>query len=295
MNNLIHAVSRVRAREDRLLTSSHVSRMIESSSFSEAYSVLDDLGYAEEASRQRASGSFEEVLENSLYETIQIFSQFGLEEKLSVLTLLADVQNFKLAIKSFQKNEDKNEVQELLISYASFSPEDVLDIVFENKGNPEVCKIVSRAQEEKRNEKMENLLDSLFFERARIIAGKNTFLNLYIDFLEEGEIVKKDFFRLSSEDLLKKYASGKYAEIVKKGLEKKEETSHFSFVETLFDERNLLFLTQHARGEIDGYAPLFLFFWRQERNTRVIRSCLLAKRNNISAEKIRREYDTFVF
>jgi len=82
---------------------------------------------------------------------------------------------------------------------------------------------------------------------------------------------------------------------VKTGLEKLEKSGNFSSLEVLFDERNLQFLQKEARGEIDGYAPLFSYFWKQERNTRVIRSILLAKRNKITPEKIRAEFDTFVF
>jgi vacuolar-type H+-ATPase subunit C/Vma6 len=295
MSNLIHAVSRVRARESRLLTASHVSRMIEAPSFEEAYSVLDDLGHAEEASRQRESKDFEEVLENSLHETIQIFSQFGLEKVLSVLTVVADIQNFKLAIKSFQKGEEKDEVQPLLISYSSYTPEEVLSLIFDNAGDAELSALLSSVKTEKNNKEMENRLEEVFFARARKIAEKNTFLHLYLDFVQESESLKRDFFSLSADEMMKKYSSGKLSSLVKKGLALKEKEGNFSAIEILFDERNIQFLTENARGQIDGYAPLFAFFWKQERNTRVIRSLLLAKRNGISPEKIRKEFDTFIF
>ncbi len=295
MTDLIHAVARVRAREDRLLTASHASRMIDAPTFEEAYSVLDDLGYANEASRQRESGDFEGVLENALHETLQIFTQFGLQEKLHVLTVLENIQNFKLALKSFQKGEESSETESLLVSYASVSPRKVSQLVFSSTGEAELLSAISDFKSTEGNEKMEQKIENFFFAQAKEISGKDEFLISYLDLLSSSDELKKDFILLSQEELLEKYKSSPLSQLVKTGLELFEKDGNFSSFEALFDERNLQFLTKEARGEIDGYAPLFSYFWKQERNTRVIRSILLAKRNGISPEKIRGEYDTFIF
>jgi len=205
MTNLIHAVARVRAREDRLLTDSHVSRMIEADSFSEAYSVLDDLGYANEASRQRNSGDFEGVLENALHETLEIFSQFGLEEKLHVLTVLENIQNMKLAVKSFKKGEEASEVEGLFISYASISSESLISLVFNETGNAELLSAISGFKAEEENEKMERLIEKFFFDQAVRIAGKNAFLLSYLTLLSSSEKLKEDFVLLEKDDVLEKY------------------------------------------------------------------------------------------
>lgn len=300
MTNLIHAVSRVHAREDRLLTASHVARMIEADSFQEAYSVLDDLGYANEASRQRDSGDFEEVLENALHETLQIFSQFGLEDKLHVLTVLENIQNFKIALKSFQKGEGLNNsgesvIFDMLISYASIPPRSVINLVFSETGEVDLLTAVALFKREKENEKMEKMIEEFFFNQAIEISRKDKFLLSYLTLLSSSEQLRKDFVLLSKEELLAKYQKSEFSGLVRAGLKKYDRDGNFSAFEVLFDERNLQFLQQEARGKIDGYAPLFSYFWKQERNTRVIRSLLLAKRNGISPEKIRAEYDTFIF
>ena len=300
MTDLIHAVARVRAREDRLLTASHVLRMIEAASFSEAYSVLDDLGYANEVSRQRDTGDFEEVLENTLHETLYIFTQFELGEKLHVLTVLGNIQNFKLALKSFQKGEelsdsDESEISDMLISYASISPEKVIALVFSETGDAHLLSAISRFKAEKGNEKMEQLIEKFFFDQAVEIAGRDKFLLSYLKLISSSEELKTDFVRLEKDELIAKYKSSEFSGLIQSGLKKIEKSGNFSSLEVIFDERNLQFLQKEARGEIDGYAPLFSYFWKQERNTRVIRSILLAKRNGISPEKIRGEYDTFIF
>jgi len=297
MANLIHAVARVHAREDRLLTASHVLRMIEADSFQEAYSVLDDLGYASEASRQRESGDFEEVLENALHETLQIFNAFGLEEKLHILTVLENIQNCKIALKSFQKGEDVEEsgISDMMVSYSSISPEKMISLVFSSAGDEKLLAAISSFKAEKGNEKMEQLIEKFFFDQAKEISRNNRFLLSYLDLLSSSDELKKDFILLEKSELLEKYKNSDLSEFVKSGLSLYEKDGNFSALEVLFDERNLQFLQKEARGEIDGYAPLFSYFWKQERNTRVIRSILLAKRNGITPEKIRSEFDTFIF
>lgn len=289
MSNLVHAVARVRALETNLLTSSHVDRMISASYFEDAYAVLDDLGYGLDASRSRDTLDFEEVLESGLFSIRNIFALFGDVKIFSLATLLIDIQNIKLAVKAKKDGCTIEDVSDMLVSYGSYLISDIDAAVFQGEGSPELSLIVSGANVIDSQKESEKHIEDSFFKLAEKKAGEDEFLNKYISLLKGSEELKEKIIENGfSEDL-----SSSVSTIWKDSIEKSK--GDVSTLETAVDEKIVQVLTQEARGEIDGYSPLISFFWRKERNARVIRSILLAKKAEIDPDTIRNEFTTFEF
>lgn len=293
MSQLVHAVSRVRAMESQLLTSNAVERMISAESFDSAYSVLDNLGYAEESSYFRETKDFEGVLEMGLYSSRQTFSSFGLESLFRICTVILDIQNISLALKSKEKNEDGDDLENMMIPYGYYSIEDIKKVVFENIGNSELLSLFSTLSFFKTLEEKEQKIHSFLFEKAKNEADGNLFLLQFLSYLENSELLKLDILEKNERELSELYPQ--FSVILQKVFLNKTQGGQISAFEILFDEKMVQFLKESSLGKIDGIEPLFSFFWRKERNARVIRSILLAKKAAISSEEIRKEFTSFIF
>ena len=103
MTQLIHAVARIRAMESGLLNRDSLNRMISASSFELAYAVLDELGYAKEASMFRDTYDYEKAIELGLLHTSQIFKSFGIKSIQKILTIVFDIQNIVLYVKKIDE------------------------------------------------------------------------------------------------------------------------------------------------------------------------------------------------
>lgn len=293
MSQLIHAVSRVRAMESQLLTSNAVERMISAESFNESYSVLDDLGYAEESSYFRENKDFEGVLEMGLYASSQIFKSFGLEKTFKICTVLWDIQNISLAIKAKEIEQDEDIVKKTMIPYSFYSIEDIIDAVFHDNGNIELLSLLRPCSRLSSLREKENYISSTLFENAKKEIKGNVFLTSFFENIQSSENIKKDILNIPKDSLLKKYPH--FSKIISLVFQEKSEKEKIIILETLLDERMVSFLKNSSLGVIDGLEPLFSFFWRKERNARVIRSILLAKRAGISSQEIRKDYSSFIF
>lgn len=296
MSDLLHAVARVRALEAELLTPLHVDRMISASSFSDAYAVLDDLGYANEAAKSRKNLDFELVLESGLYESRQAFSSFGLEKVFSVLTVLWDIQNIKLAIKAFKSGDSEDSLLGGCIRYGSFTAYEVASAVYHSLGLADISDLISQGKNADTLREMESVIEDGLLKRASLIAGDNSFLKKYISIIKESEDIKTLLAETADIELVSNtYPSSLWAFAFSKGKSSFEKSKNFSFLENQIDIVILDFLKKEARGSIDTYAPLFSFFWRKERNARVIRGILLAKRAGLTPLEIRSEFIPFEF
>jgi vacuolar-type H+-ATPase subunit C/Vma6 len=292
MSNLIHAVSRVRAMESDLVTTTNIERMIFSDSFESAYSVLDDIGFSKESSYFRKDFDFEAVLEMGLYSSFQIFRSFFIGDILKIITFLWDIQNILLFIRSRENNIPIEEVSKIAIPYGYYSIEDLENMVFKSKGEVSIIRLIDKAKKLSVNDRV-LFVEDYFFKQSLKISKGNKFLTKYVTFLIDFENCKKDFFMLSDSTLLKKYPI--FKDVLLESISKKtkqEKIKLFSFkVETLI----LNFLLSNSLGKINGYESLISFFWRKERSSKVIRSVLLSKKKNISSKKIKEQYSFIAF
>jgi len=302
MSQLIHAVARIRAMESELLTQNSANRMISAPSFESAYAVLDELGYAKESSVFRDTYNYEGAIEAGLFQTSQIFKAFDIQSVQKILTVVIDIQNIILYIKAFEKEDQKNLNNENIvdesevISYGYYSKETLDDVFINNSVNAdysELLDIVNKTKKCKTTSEKEDIIEFELFERAQKEAKKNSFLTSFLSHIQKGKSIKKDILIDSEENLEKKYPE--YKKLLQLVFSKKSVQEQILALEILLDEKMVAFLKKESSGKIDGFEVLFSFFWRKERNSRVIRSILLAKKSGISSELIKAEFDAFIF
>ncbi|HID92114.1 TPA: V-type ATPase subunit [Candidatus Gracilibacteria bacterium] len=300
MSQLIHAVARIRAMESELLTQNSANRMISASSFESAYAVLDELGYAKESSVFRDVYNYEGAIEAGLFQTSQIFKAFDIKSVQRILTIIFDIQNIILYIKALDKKSETN-VETLVdssevISYGYYSKE-ILDNAFINNSVPsdyvELLHLIKELDKYDSLFEKENIVEVKLFELARKEAGKNYFLLSFLSKIKESQGLKRDILIDSEEILEKKYSE--YKKLITSVFKYTSKQEQISILEILLDEEMVSFLKRESAGKIDGYEVLFSFFWRKERNARVIRSILLAKKSGFSPESIKAEFNAFIF
>ena len=308
MSQLIHAVARIRAMESELLTQNSANRMISASSFESAYSVLDELGYAKESSSFRDTYNYEGAIETGLFQTFELFRTFEIGFVQKILTVVFDIQNIILYIKALEVKKDtiqneKNtgEVEDIVndsevISYGYYSKKALDDVFLYNSKNPvylELLTLVKKLDTCETLSEKEDLVESELFAEAKKIAGRNKFLLLFLSRVQFNKSIKSDILTDSEEVLKEKYPE--YTKLITKVFEKTSKKDQIFALEILLDEEMLSFLKKESTGKIDGYEVLFSFFWRKERNSRVIRSILLAKKSGISPELIKADFNAFIF
>lgn len=293
MSSLIHAVARVRSMEDQLLTSSHVDRIIASDSFEDAYAVLGDLGYADESSYFRDTHNFEEVLETGLHASSKILDGFGIKDVKKILTVLWDIQNIKLVIKAEKCNQDLDDVAKELIPYGSYTPLEVVSAVKNGDAIIPLQSIIQECLSSSEQKKWEQQLETALFSQVRGISGNHSFLKSYIDRIEKMEELKRKILEMANEDLLLEYVQ--FRDILAVAFEKPSLAERVSFLEIALDEAMVQFLKSSSLSKINGWEPIFSFFWRKERNARIIRSLLLAKKSGMSGDEMRSEFPQFIF
>ncbi len=301
MSQLIHAVARIRVLESEMLSEDSANRMISASTFESAYAVLDELGYAKESSVFRDTYNYEGAIESGLSNTLGLFKTFEIGKVLKLLTVIVDIQNIILYVKAIDALSSEENIDTLVdesevISYGYYS-KDVLDTAFiageAKPGYEELYTLVQKLEEYKTLEEKELFVESEIIKQAEKEGKSNKFLNAFLSFLKNSEGLKKDVLKESQEVLLQKYPD--YKNIIERIFVEKSKQNQVSLLEILLDEKMVSFLREQSSGKIDGYEVLFSFFWRKERNSRVIRSILLAKKSGFSPEEIKADFDAFIF
>ncbi len=312
MSQLIHAVARIRAMESELLTQNSANRMISASSFESAYAVLDELGYAKESSVFRDTYNYEGAIEAGLFQTSQIFKAFEIKSIQKILTVVFDIQNIILYIKALDKSDkdtdnvevDKKDKKNLvdsseIISYGYYSKAVLDNAFFNNSTSSEYSELLTLIRKINNCETLfekEELVEEEIFKSATKEAGKNKFLISFLNKIKYSQELKKEILIDSKEVLLKRYKNcSTLQKILSSVFAYTSKQEQIFALEILLDEAMVEFLKKESAGTIDGYEVLFSFFWRKERNARVIRSILLAKKSGISPESIKAEFDAFIF
>ena len=323
---MYHSVARIRALETGLLDLTDFERMLGAKTFEEAFSVLDDLGYAEYVPAERERKNFEVVLEQGLSETRMLFGKFPMQEVFMLLFLPFDLLNVKWLVKAKRKNEGGEFVGEFLLSYAFFSKEEISKMVFSStppkqKDQKWLWDAAQKAILAEGNLNAEEILENAFFEKmkAGAKASKDAFVQKFVATFLDVQNIKRYFRKKNlslDEGVFLPVAGGNislsvfscedekdflshlplpFSQGVREGMEFFRLTGKSTRLEDLLDRDFLQLLLSFARSEVNGMAPLFSFFWRKERNARVIRSVLVAKKNNIHEEEIRKAFSAFVF
>lgn len=293
MSHLVHAVARVRSMEGDLLSRSHVERIISAETFESAYAVLSDLGYGEESAYFRQDYNFEKALEVGLYGVLKVFETFSLGEYKKVLTAVWDIQNIKRVIKVCKRGEDLTSLSNDLIAYGAYSPESLVSAIEGSVKDHFLADIFSYCLKSDNQKKWEKYVEEVIFKDARRIAKGNNFLELFLDKSSDRESALQDILVQTQHDFLKRYGNKSFfsSEIfVSKSL-----SDQISLLEFSLDADMVSFLNNASLGKIDGLEPLFCFVWKKERNARLIRSLLIAKRAGFSSEKIKEDFPQFIF
>jgi vacuolar-type H+-ATPase subunit C/Vma6 len=213
-----------------------------------------------------------------------------------------------------------------LLSYGFFSKEEIIRIVFSDSSPAKesqkwIWEVVQKALLVEGNLQMEEILENTFFEKmkAGAISSKDVFVQKFVaTFLDVqnikryfrkrnfsaqessflpiagGNISLSAFSRKEEKDFFE-HLPRPFFQSVQDGMEFFHLTGRSSLLEDLLDRDFLQLILSFSRSEVNGVAPLFSFFWRKERNARVIRSVLVAKKNGMDEEEIRKAFSAFVF
>lgn len=293
MSHLVHAVARVRAMEGDLLSHSHVERIISAETFESAYAVLSDVGYGEESSYFRQDYNFEKALEIGLHGVLQVFETFSIAKPKKVLTVIWDIQNIKRVVKAFKRKEDLSLLSGDLISYGSYSPEVLIGAVQGESLDPFLANVFSYCIDCNDQKIWEKKVEEMLFEEAKNIAKGDAFLERFLEKCVERESALQDILDHPRDQFVSEYGQKDFfsSEI----FASKILQDQVSALEFSLDADMVSFLNKSSLGKIEGLEPLFCFVWKKERNARVIRSLLIAKRAGFSSEKIKEDFPRFVF
>lgn len=312
-NDLIHAVARIRALEQGLLSVTDIERMLGAKTLSEAFSVLDDFGFSAFVSSDRETMNFEHVLESGLLETKEFFDHLSDSHLLEILFLPADLHNAKLLVKGVRKNISPEETASLLLPYGSISIAD-LSLALSGKGKHWITPLLQTAQKAESEKDAEFALERGVFREmeTRANTSKDPFIKGFVqrlidiqnikrfvrgekDILLGGSFLPKVWASENLEMFVARTSSTHWGSAITDGVGSFEKTGRWTRLEFLLDIELFEYLKVSSRGVIDGFAPLFAYFWRKERNARVIRSILVSHKNGLSEPEIRSAFSHLVF
>ena len=247
----------------------------------------------EEASYFREQKDFEGVLEMGLFSSRKVFTGFGLGNIQRIITVLWDTQNLSVLVKSKLKGEDEDAAEHNCVPYGYYSITDLKNAVFHGNAAADLIPLIDKVSLIASTQERDEVIASFFFDKAFAAAKGNVFLTKYLQKIYSAEQLKKGLITSTPKDLIPQYPQ--YSELLETASAKPTDREQYAAVESLLDESMVRFLKDSSMVVIDGIEPIIAFFWRKERNARVIRSVLLAKRADMSPEEIREEFSSFVF
>lgn len=134
-NSFTYSVGRIRALEQLLLNHNEVERMMLAKSAEDAFSILDELDYANNKANQDASiQDFQLVLDSGILETKELLDRITPDhEILNILWYKYDFHNIKTLIKAKYAEKSEEEVLPLLSNLGAIPVESLVQFILKKQ------------------------------------------------------------------------------------------------------------------------------------------------------------------
>ncbi len=328
MKDFTFQVAQIRAIESRLLTQDQVNRMLAAPDASSSLRILNDLDWSEFLGEAKKPEEFEEVISAGLLEVKnQINNMAERKNDFDFIWLFFDLQNTKLLLKAFLKNDQLEDIRTFLSPLGSIHETKLEQIIFkelENKTEEEkkliwITKAIKKAkkdfQENNDPEKIEIILYQAFcpkilqeakktgsqlmkeffarmidIENIKTFLRKKDLINLKDSqnlFIQGGELKTELFSKVKT---IKGYLKKLPNSKIKELLQdelKNEEKISYLSLEKALDEY-LFDILRPSKLEPFKADAIFAYFWTKNRNAEIIRAIMVGKLNHIPDEEIRK-------
>lgn len=317
------AVSRIRAMETKLLDSSKINRMIESSTASEAMKILQETEYAEFMGNVKRAEDYEILLSEELKRVYSLIYDISPEKLIiDILSLRYDYHNIKVLLKAKALNKDFDYLLipigtvDIKTLKSSIDSEDYIDL---SANMREAIESVLKVFEfDKDPQKIDIYLDKYLFKEQLELSSKlndpfvinymkqliditniKTFLRVKKqkkekDFLnevliDEGKIdfdVYNNYYNDSNENFMNKISYTDYFDILRDGIEEFNSTGSLNAFEKLSDNFMMKFIRE-AKYVSFGVEPIIAYVLAKETEIKVVRIIMVGKLNNVEPDVIK--------
>jgi len=317
------AVARLRVLETRLLSKVKIDRMIDSTSAEEVLKILQETEYASLMGIVKRPEDYNLLLKEELNRVYSLMYSVSPDPAIvDIMSLKYDYHNIKVMLKGRALDKD---LSHMLIPVGTVDIEKLKAyMVTEDyrELKPSMRDAILKAyevyQELKDPQKIDIIVDQYMYTDmlARAKETKNQFIIDYvvrsIDFSNIKSVIRlkkqeKDVkflkqvilpggaiamdiliraFEEPIENMAAKFASSKYGEIVKQGLEEYIKTGKLSLLEK-FSENYIMKNLKLAKYIAFGPEPIFAYIAAKETEIKVIRIIMVGKLNNVDTAVIR--------
>jgi len=321
--NFTQAVARLRVLETRLLNKVKIDRMIDSTSAEEVLKILQETEYASLMGIVKRPEDYNLLLKEELNRVYSLMYSVSPDPAIvDIMSLKYDYHNIKVMLKGKALDKD---LSYMLIPVGTVDIEKLkLYMITEDyrELNPSMREAIIKSEEVykelKDPQKIDIILDQYMYTDmlARAKETKNNFIINYVvrsidfsniksvirlkkqekdvKFLKEvillgGDIAVDILIRAFDEpieNMAAKFASSKYGEVVRLGLEEYIKTGKLSLLEK-FSENYIMKDLKTAKYVTFGPEPIFAYIAAKETEIKVIRIIMVGKLNKVETAVIR--------
>lgn len=318
----VHASTKVRMLESKLLTKEQFNRMIDAPSLEEAIRVLGDTIYAESFNKLERPEDYEKALSQELIKAYTSIKEISPEPEIVDFSLLKyDVHNLKVIFKDHILGKDSSH---LLIPIGNIKLDEVrkfssegdrgaIDEIYDGIATEVIYTYGSTTDPQH----VELVLDKYFFRRMKEIAKKfggnrlKEYVKDYIDFsnirsvlrmkkqdrdlefvkkalIEDGNIKIQDIveaYPLDMDAIVEKFKASPIGLEAYKALQRFETTNRLSEFEKAMDDYQINFV-KGTKYVTFGPEVLLTYLLAREAEIKNIRVILISKLNGLSREFI---------
>ncbi|MBZ9688363.1 V-type ATP synthase subunit C [Clostridium estertheticum] len=321
--NFTQAVARLRVLETRLLGKVKIDRMIDSTSAEEVLKILQETEYASLMGTVKRPEDYNLLLKEELNRVYSLMYNVSPDTDIvDILSLKYDYHNIKVMLKGRALDKDlshmlipvgtvdieKLKVYMITEDYRELNPsmrDAILKAseVYHELKDPQKIDIIvdqymytdmlARAKETKNNFIIDYVVRSIDFSNIKsVIRLKKQEKDL--KFLKEvilpGGAVAMDIliraFDEPIENMAAKFASSKYGEVIKQGIDDYIKTGKLSLLEK-FSENYIMKSLKTAKYVTFGPEPIFAYIAAKETEIKIIRIIMVGKLNNVDTAVIR--------
>ncbi|KEI12591.1 ATP synthase subunit C [Clostridium novyi B str. ATCC 27606] len=324
MNNIkyVQAVPRIRAVENKLLDKAKIQRLLDSTSASEAFNILQETSYGLIMGEVKKFQDYEIILNEELKKLYSFMYEVSPQKDLiDIMSIRYDYHNIKVLLKS--KILEKS-FKEILIPIGVININNLTNCIL-NEEYKELPKLMRESIEKSIYEfkinndpqKIDIVIDKYMYMdmlmRAERLGNSYIlkFLKINIDlvniktlirvkkqnksrkFLESvlieggsiqvGELI--DIYNLSVESISSKIQYTDYVDVVRVGIDEYIKTENLKIFEKLCDNFIMNFI-KDAKYISFGPEPLIAYILAKENEIKIIRIIMVGKINNIHSQVI---------